>query len=662
MTPFGTSRRSIALAALFAAPVLLVGAFGLAGLENDAQRARSRYLEQAGVLARAGVDALAETVADLGEVPGATEVRASSDGALLLDLPVHPRADAVDLQVCEVASREVDALDREGRTAEADARLEELAQRGDRAVVAAFATTWIAARERARGDEDAARRALERVVTEMEGARDERGLSYALAARATLAELDGDPPDVLDALHRDLLADRGGANDTATTALADRVAQRIVAKEPTRARELRERRAASDAPLALTASWSLGVSDWLARGAPGGSAVFDLVSVAPGGEGAGRLLVAAARDDEGFACTVAPLRAVASRATERLDVEGWRALGFAPVFLGDDGGVLAGVDARDDGSSETRSPDPERSATRRGPTPLEEVAVVARGVDLEGFLAGERARLRVLASFGAAALLASLAAAFAIVRGVRREQVRAREREGFVAAVTHELKAPLASIRLLAELLEGGDVDAERVKDFGRRTVRESDRLARLVDSVLRFARAREGRDAPVEAHDLVGAVRAAVEATRPLATDRGFDVRLAMPSEEPDDALAVRCDRDAIVSAISELIDNATKYGAPERGVDVALRSDGARALVEVADGGPGVPEAERERVFEPFRRLGDELVRERAGIGLGLALVRAVAESCGGGATCSAREGGGSVFTLELPLATIDAARNGR
>ncbi|QDU86046.1 Signal-transduction histidine kinase senX3 [Planctomycetes bacterium Pla163] len=299
-------------------------------------------------------------------------------------------------------------------------------------------------------------------------------------------------------------------------------------------------------------------------------------------------------------------------------------------------------------------------ATARPGAPFETLRPSVRALDFEERVRAEERRFAfALAGFVVALALAG-AAGFTVVRTARLEGRRAREREDFVAAVTHELKTPVASIRLMAELLERGDAPPERARDFARRTVLESERLERLVDSVLRFAgTTRGGRLANLAAVDLGDALETARASVRPLADERGFELRIdaALPR------LFVRAERDALVGAIGELLDNATKYGAPAAGVDVAASVRGERVRLEVSDRGPGVPEAERERVFEPFRRLGDELTRERRGIGLGLALVRATAESFGGAAGYRARAGGGACLWIELERADApgDAAAGG-
>jgi signal transduction histidine kinase len=200
---------------------------------------------------------------------------------------------------------------------------------------------------------------------------------------------------------------------------------------------------------------------------------------------------------------------------------------------------------------------------------------------------------------------------------------------------------------LLAELLQQGDIPPLQVQQFGSRTVREADRLARLVDSILRYAQLEHGRIVSPEILIMTDLVDAARESLAPVMEERGHVLRVhnLAPSGR------VHGERDALVSVVAELLDNASKYGAAESGIDVTLRSEAARMRLEVSDRGPGIATEDRERVFLPFHRLGNELVREQKGVGLGLALVQGIIVAHRGQVGCIAREGGGTTFWLELP-----------
>lgn len=634
-----------ALAWLFAAllvPLAAIGVVGLRAMALDLDGARARYVEQASTYARVVVEQLDGLVEALPRDEAALKWRANAAPELL-----EPAARTVSLEssadrsVRETASAEIDAFALAGREADITRRLAELAAREDRPALAAWALGWIAARAERAGELDLARSSWKRIVEKFPEERDERGLRRALAARAELARVDGAGLEVLEPLHADALADRRSILDSATATFAMSVAQRIVALAPERAAGLEHAALEAARELRFQAAWTQGISDWLARGAPNGPQAFPLPAdptLAPGG--ASRVVVAAVAEGDGWQGTALELDALGTKALERSDPRGWQELGFAASIEDGSGRTLVGVPANRDAPS----------ALERARAPLGEVFVRAHGLGFAEYEAGERRRFLGIAVLGGAALLAATLAALATVRTLQREARLAHEREQFVAAVTHELKTPIASIRLLAELLENGDVEPERVREFGARTVRESDRLGRLVDSVLRFARGQTALDpATMASLDLAELARAAVESVAPLARERGFDLRIDAPQ-----ALPIRGDRDALLGAISELVDNATKYGAPAGGVDVVVRRVDPFAELSVLDRGPGVPVAERERIFEPFHRVGDELVRERPGVGLGLALVRGVALAHSGSVACEPRDGGGSRFVLRIPLGT--------
>jgi signal transduction histidine kinase len=238
----------------------------------------------------------------------------------------------------------------------------------------------------------------------------------------------------------------------------------------------------------------------------------------------------------------------------------------------------------------------------------------------------------------------------ATYRLMRRESEMARLKADFVANVSHDLKTPLSVIRMFGETLEMGRVgDEERRREYYRVITRESERLSRLIDNVLDFSRIEGGR----QTYDLAPAaveplVRETLEAfSYPLA-QQGFEVEVHVSPELPE----VEMDQDAVGQALANLIDNAIKYSGERRAITVeAGLADGQLALT-VADRGIGIPRAEQARIFEKFYRVGRSETQGRGGSGVGLALVRHVAEAHGGRVTVESEPGQGSRFTLWLPL----------
>jgi signal transduction histidine kinase len=239
-----------------------------------------------------------------------------------------------------------------------------------------------------------------------------------------------------------------------------------------------------------------------------------------------------------------------------------------------------------------------------------------------------------------------------VAADVRRQMRLAQQKTDFVSNVSHELKTPLTSIRMFADLLADKRVpDEERQATYLRIISAEAARLTRLINNVLDFARLERGAP-PGEHHDcdLVDAARDVAETCRPHLEAAG----VAFLCEVEADALPIRGDRDALAQIILNLVSNAEKYG----GGDVLVRvrrqetSSGALGCVDVLDRGPGIPADKVRSVFEPFQRLDDSLAGGVPGTGLGLTLARRMARSHGGEVTYSARAGGGSCFTLAVPL----------
>ncbi|MEJ0001512.1 MAG: HAMP domain-containing sensor histidine kinase [Verrucomicrobiota bacterium] len=239
-----------------------------------------------------------------------------------------------------------------------------------------------------------------------------------------------------------------------------------------------------------------------------------------------------------------------------------------------------------------------------------------------------------------------------VAADVRRQMRLAQQKTDFVSNVSHELKTPLTSIRMFADLLAEKRVpDEARQSAYLRIIAAEAARLTRLINNVLDFARLERG--APPGEHrdgDLVDAVRDVVETCAPhLETGE-----IALRCEVEAEPLPIHGDRDALAQIILNLLSNAEKYGGSDILVRVRRQETpgGALGCVDVLDRGPGIPAAAVKTIFEPFQRLDDSLASGIPGTGLGLTLARRMARAHGGDVTYTPRAGGGSCFTLAVPL----------
>ena len=227
-----------------------------------------------------------------------------------------------------------------------------------------------------------------------------------------------------------------------------------------------------------------------------------------------------------------------------------------------------------------------------------------------------------------------------------------RQRE-FVADASHELRTPLTSIlanlELLEEELAQADGPSDAAVDIAGSALRSSHRMRRLVGDLLLLARADTGRRAPARPVNLAVVVREAALEAQPLAS--GHDLTLDLPSKE-DPAPVVAGSSDDLHRLVLNLVENAYLHTPPGTPVVISLHRAGERLELEVADRGPGVPEALHGRVFERFTREGGD---STSGTGLGLSIVRAVADSHGGTVHIRDAEGGGAVFEVSLPATPL-------
>ncbi len=239
---------------------------------------------------------------------------------------------------------------------------------------------------------------------------------------------------------------------------------------------------------------------------------------------------------------------------------------------------------------------------------------------------------------------------------LRREHRLARLREDFVSSVSHELRTPLTQIRLLSELLgsDGFRSAAERERATGV-IHREALRLTNLVDNILEFARLRRTSGAPAATPVSLAAVATELaESLAPLLDSQG--ARLEVVVEED---LFVAGGRDTVSRILRNLVENAVKYGAPGQTIRLTVARGGAAgaARITVDDEGPGIPEGERTRIWQPYYRLDRDRNAAIGGSGLGLSVVAEVMRELGGSASVGDAPGKGARFVIEFPGA-VDAA----
>ncbi len=251
----------------------------------------------------------------------------------------------------------------------------------------------------------------------------------------------------------------------------------------------------------------------------------------------------------------------------------------------------------------------------------------------------------------AAMLVVSLATGLVLLlRSVHKDLESAQRTENFVAAVTHELRTPLSAIRMHGEMLREGWVQDEAKRhEYYRRIVRETDRLENMVERVLE-----KSRLSTAEATPEPGDVNAIVEGLGPALIGEGTehrarDVVFELAPELPE-ALVVP---EGVRSIVTNLVENARKYAPvdPSNGAEpirVATLLDKGAPVLEVRDRGPGIPAAERSRIFDAFYRVGNERTRTTKGTGLGLHLAALHCEVMGARIQALDRDGGGTVFRV--------------
>jgi len=245
-----------------------------------------------------------------------------------------------------------------------------------------------------------------------------------------------------------------------------------------------------------------------------------------------------------------------------------------------------------------------------------------------------------------------------VLRMLSAESRLAMQKTTFVANVSHELKTPLTSIRLFAEmLLQRRQPDERKRDEYLRTMLSEAERLSRLVDNVLAFSRKGSAKTVDVmKPLDLAALARETAAQLEPHLTRNGFALHVDAP-----DALRVRGNDEALRQVLMNLLSNAEKYSGEEKEIGVTVRLENGECVARVLDRGIGVEPGKAGRIFDEFFRCDDSLASSRSGTGLGLSIARDIARRHGGDVTYEPREGGGSVFALRLPLCAPGTERKG-
>jgi signal transduction histidine kinase len=286
--------------------------------------------------------------------------------------------------------------------------------------------------------------------------------------------------------------------------------------------------------------------------------------------------------------------------------------------------------------------------------------------DAHALYARARQRAWIFGAMLLAAASVVLVGLIMMQRAFQRQQRLNEMKSNFVSSVSHELRAPIASVRLMAEGLESGRIKDEAKKQgYFKFIVQECRRLSSLIENVLDFSRIEQGRKQyEFEPTDWVAMVRHAIQIMEPSATERGVTLQLQLDNaQRPSFNSQPMMDGRALQQALLNLIDNALKHSPDGSTVTIGLdiqtaanpnsrsTKHGSCLLLWVEDQGEGIAAGEHERIFERFYRLGSELRRETQGVGIGLSIVKHIAEAHGGTVRVRSAPGEGSRFTMELP-----------
>jgi len=233
----------------------------------------------------------------------------------------------------------------------------------------------------------------------------------------------------------------------------------------------------------------------------------------------------------------------------------------------------------------------------------------------------------------------------------------AQQKTNFVANVSHELKTPLTSLRLFAELLrDNRQPDAAKRKQYLETMVSETERLTRLINNVLDFTRMGKGkRNYHPRPCDIGGLCEDIIRAQRARLEHKGFTVKITCPAGP----VTARIDEEALKQVMINLLSNAEKYSGNRKSIEVTVSRDTNNVIINILDRGPGIPPRLSEKIFKEFYRVDDSLTAAVSGSGLGLSISRKILRDHGGDIRYLPRSGGGSRFRIFIPKGENEHAK---
>ena len=278
-------------------------------------------------------------------------------------------------------------------------------------------------------------------------------------------------------------------------------------------------------------------------------------------------------------------------------------------------------------------------------------------VHLSGALAGRTGR-QIIDLFGPPRKVVAVfssplegGGAVAMIEDITERHLVDTVRTDFVANISHELKTPVGALAVLAEALAEED-DLDIVHRLSEKMVDEAIRVGRTIDDLLELSRIEFGGEAVKDPVSVESILQESIERGQSLATAHSIKVVMNTPAAD----MQAIGDRRQLVSAVSNLVENAVKYSEPDSSVEVSALVDSDWVEMRVRDFGVGIPLRDLDRIFERFYRVDRARSRDTGGTGLGLAIVRHVANNHGGEVSVTSIEGEGSTFVLKVPRFTMN------